>query len=72
MNYYKDCPFVTKCVEADIYDDKLICDTINEFVDKNKNDTTVLILSDDMADPEDVDSNALTYLVYLHDIVKRD
>ncbi|MCQ2542354.1 MAG: hypothetical protein MJ112_08665, partial [Lachnospiraceae bacterium] len=56
---------------ADIYDDKLICDTINEFVDKNKNDTTVLILSDDMADPEDVDSNALTYLVYLHDIVKK-
>jgi len=71
MNYYKDCPFVTKCVEADIYDDKLICDTINEFVDENKNDTTVLILSDDMAEPEDVDSNALTYLVYLHDIVKK-
>ena len=24
-----------------------------------------------MAEPEDVDSNALTYLVYLHDIVKK-
>lgn len=69
MDYYRDCPFVVSCVEADIYEDKLICDTINTFVDQNKNDTTVLILSDDMAEPEDVDANALTYLVYLHDII---
>lgn len=69
MNYYRDYPFVTKCVEADVYENKLICDTINTFVDANQNDTTVLVLSDDMADPENIDSNALTYLVYLHDIV---
>lgn len=69
MNYYKEYPFVTNCVEADIYEYQLICDTINRFVDQNQNDTTVLILSDDIADPEDIDSSALTYLVYLHDIV---
>ncbi len=69
MDYYRDCPFVTKCVEAEIYEDKLICDTINEFVNQNQNDTTVLILSDDTADSESIDSGALTYLVYLHDII---
>ncbi len=70
-HYYSSCPYVVRCIEADIYDGELICETINEFVDQNETDTTVLILSDDLVEEEDIDSNALTYLVYVHDIIAK-
>lgn len=70
MNYYKDYPFVIKTVAAEIYDKDLICDTINEFVTANTEDTSVLILSDDAALNEDIDANALANLVYVQDIVR--
>ena len=71
MNYYKDYSFVVKTVAASIYDKEKICSTIDEFVDANDEDTSVLILSDDSAPSEDIDANALANLVYVQDIIAR-
>ena len=70
MNY-EQYPFVTKTVEADIYDKDKICNTIEEFVDSNIEDTSILILSDDNALNEDIDANALANLIYVQDIINR-
>ncbi len=69
MDHYKDYPFVIKTVSAQIYDKELICDTINEFVSANEEDTSILILSDDSALNEDIDANALANLIYVQDII---
>ena len=76
VNYYKDYigengqfPFIKKIVCADIYDGKTIQKELNEYIDSHNEDTSVLILSDDYVPETDIDSNALTYLVYLQDIV---
>ena len=71
MDYYKEYPFVTKTVAAEIYDNELICSTIEEFVDSNEEDTSVLILSDDTAVNEETDANALANLIYVQDIINR-
>ena len=71
MDYYREYPFVVKTVSASIYDKDLICSTIEEFVDLNEEDTSILILSDDSALYGSIDSNALANLVYVQDIVKR-
>lgn len=67
MNYYKEYPFVIKTVAANVYDKDLICSTIEEFVDANEEDTSILILSDDNALNENIDANALANLVYVQD-----
>ncbi|MGN0114790.1 MAG: hypothetical protein ACI396_05645 [Acutalibacteraceae bacterium] len=69
MDYYKEYPFVIGTVAAEIYDKDLICSTIDEFVSSNKEDTSILILSDDSALNEDIDANALANLVYVQDII---
>lgn len=69
MNYYKDYPFVVDTVSASIYDEKVICSTIEKFVDSNEEDTSILILSDDSALSEDIDANALANLVYVQEII---
>ena len=71
MDYYKDYPFVIKTVAASIYDKDLICATIEEFVDANEEDTSILILSDDSALNENIDANALANLVYVQDIITK-
>ena len=71
MGYYKDYPFVKRTVAAEIYDKDLICSTIEEFVDSNEEDTSVLILSDDSALNENIDAGALANLVYVQDIINR-
>ncbi len=71
MDYYKDYPFVIETVEADVYDKDLICSTIDRFVSGNKEDTSVLILSDDSALNEDIDTGALANLVYVRDIINK-
>ncbi|MCI5596058.1 MAG: hypothetical protein MR380_04990 [Lachnospiraceae bacterium] len=71
MDYYKEYPFVINTVAADIYDKDRICTTIEEFVDSNEEDTSILILSDDSALNEDIDSVALANLVYVQDIINR-
>ena len=71
MDYYKDYPFVLETVAASIYDKDLICETIERFVQSDKEDTSVLILSDDMATSEESDANALANLVYVQDIINQ-
>ena len=67
--YYKDYPFVIKTVEAGVYDRELIYETIYQLIEQNEEDTSILILSDDMVSHEDIDANALTNLVYVQDII---
>ena len=35
-NYYREYPFVTKVIPANIYDKELICDHIEEILDRFK------------------------------------
>ena len=69
LNYYKEYPYVKKTVAADIYDADLIRETIERAIDSHEGDTSLLILSDDSALTEDIDSAALTYLIYVQDII---
>ncbi|MBO5935015.1 MAG: hypothetical protein J6Q94_05940 [Clostridia bacterium] len=69
LDFYSKYNYVTNCVAADVYDQKLITEVINNFIDTHEGDVSVLILSDDMVKTEDLDSKALTYLVYVQDIV---
>lgn len=69
FDYYREYPYVSKTVVADIYDAELIKSTIEEAVDSHEGDTSLLILSDDKAVTEDIDSAALTYLIYVQDII---
>jgi hypothetical protein len=71
MDYFRDYPFVSATVAADIFDKALICSTIEAFVDANEEDTSILILSDDGAPTEDIDANALANLIYVQDIINR-
>jgi len=68
-DYYRGYPQVNQVIAADVFDRETICQAINEFVDSNVGDTSILILSDDMAEPSEVDANALTYLIYVRDII---
>ncbi|MCF0228182.1 MAG: hypothetical protein HUJ76_00640 [Parasporobacterium sp.] len=69
-NYYKEYPYVNRVISTGLYNDKLIHDSITEFVSLNADNTTVLILSDDLAKPEDIDAQALTCLVYIQEILE--
>ena len=71
MDYYREYPFVIETVAADIFDEELICSTIEKFVDSNEEDTSILILSDDTVLNEDIDANALAHLIYVREIVDR-
>ena len=68
-DYFRDYSYVEKVVEAEIYDTELIKKSINEFVDAREEDTSILILSDDMVPEEDIDSYALTNLIYVQDLI---
>lgn len=69
MNRYRDYPYVNEIIEADVYDREAIIDSINRIVDANTGDTSILILSDDMVLSDEFDANALTYLIYVQDII---
>ncbi len=69
-DYYKEYSYVTRCVPVDVYDMETISGEINQAIDSHTGDTSILILSDDTAMTEDIDSAALTYLIYVQDIIK--
>lgn len=71
MNYYKEYPFVFETIAADIFDEELICSTIERFVSANEEDTSILILSDDSVLNEDIDANALAHLIYVREIITK-
>ena len=73
VDYYHDYrnrfDFITDVVSAEVYEDEKIEETLNSYIESHPEDTSVLILSDDYAPEEERDSKALTYLVYLQDII---
>lgn len=69
LDNYRAYPYVTKTVAADVYDADLIKGAIEAAIDSHTGDTSLLILSDDYTTAEDVDSAALTYLIYVQDII---
>jgi len=66
---YKQYPWVKKIISAEIHEQEIICNAINEFIDTHDQNVCIMILSDDTASGEDVDENALTYLVLVQDII---
>lgn len=72
INHFEEYPYVTNVIEADLYQQELICKTIEDFVESNADlDTSVLILSDDLVPLEEIDSGAITNLIYISDIIRR-
>lgn len=69
MNYYNDYSYVNAIKETDLFDLETIYSTINDFIDEQDGDTGILILSDDNVSKEDLDATALTYLIYVQDIM---
>ena len=70
MNFYKEYPFVIKTVAAEIFEKDLICDSINEFLELNAEDVSVLILSDDLVQEDEIDAGMFANLVYVQDIIR--
>ena len=60
---------MTKTVAAEIFEKDLICDSINEFLEMNDEDVSVLILSDDLVSEEETDAGMFANLVYVQDII---
>ncbi len=71
LNYYREYDFVTSAVEAEVFDRTIICNTVEEFVDKNAGDVSVLILSDDTVAGDKIDANAIANLIYIRDIINK-
>jgi len=71
MDYYREYPFVVRTEAADIFDEEKICSTIEEVINANTGDTSILILSDDGALNEDIDANALANLIYVQQIINK-
>jgi len=67
---YKQYPFVKKAITADIFDKDLICGVIGEFIARD-GDKCIMILSDDTVPDEEIDADALTYLILVQDILYR-
>ena len=67
--YYKEYRYINRCIATEIYDIETIKNEIVDFVDTYDEDTSILILSDDCVDEKDIDSYALTSLIYVHDII---
>lgn len=68
-DYYREYPQVTSLVTADIYEKEKIVKAIEDFAFSKKEDTSILILSDDRATTEELDGNVMVYLVYVEEII---
>ena len=71
FNYYQAYPFVENCITADIFEQSKINKEISAFIEAHPHDSSILILSDDLARDDDVDSKALTYLIDAKDTINR-
>ncbi len=56
---------------ADLFDRETIYAAINAFIDDEDGDTGILILSDDSVPVEEQDARALTYLIYVQDVLSQ-
>jgi len=66
---YKQYPFVSKVIGADVYDSETISSAISGFIDSFKGRGSIIILSDDTVPEEDIDAGVLTYLVFIYEII---
>ena len=64
-------PFVDACISTEVQDESMINTVITDFVNAHPEDSSILILSDDNADSDNIDAEALTYLIYAKDIIAR-
>lgn len=69
--YYQQYPYVSRVVAADVFDRDAIYSVINEIIDSHDGENSILILSDDLASNEEMDANALAYLIYVQDIISQ-
>lgn len=69
LNNYSDYPYVAKTIAADVYDASSIKKELKAAITSHNDDTSILILSDDNTPAEDIDSAALTYLIYVQDVI---
>ena len=66
---YRQYSCVQRQIEADVYDMRFVCGIIEEIVSQTTEDLSILILSDDTVDDDEIDANALTYLILVQDII---
>ncbi len=71
MDFYKQYPFVVKTVSATIYQRNKIFNAMEEFIDQSEEDTSILILSDDTATGDELDSCALANLIYVQELIEK-
>jgi len=71
QGYYKQYPFVKQAIAADIFDKELICEVLDRFIGALDGDRCIMILSDDMVPDEEIDADALTYLILVQDFLYR-
>lgn len=69
QDYYRGYSYVNNVFEAETHETEAISAALNDFVDQNENDVSILILSDDTVPSDETDAAALTYLVYVQDII---
>jgi len=70
QGYYRQYPFVKQAIAADIFDRELICGAIGAFIGR-EGDRCIMILSDDTVPDEEIDADALAYLILVQDILYR-
>ena len=68
-NYFKEYTYVSEVIDADIYEKDKIYKAIWNFSESHDGDTSILILSDDMALTEEIDAKALTFLIYVNELI---
>ena len=69
-DHYQQHPCVQKVIAADIFDKDLICNVIDEFIGAHSGDGCIMILSDDTVSGEEIDAEALTYLILVQDVLR--
>ena len=69
QDYYEQYSWVRKVVKAEIYEQDTICSAVSEFIDTRSKGGCIMILSDDAVPEEEIDENALIYLVLVQDII---
>lgn len=69
MKMLSDVPYVRYVVSADVYDREIIETSINQFITSHEGNISILVLSDDTDGSREEDSDVMTYLIYLRDIL---
>ena len=69
QDYYHGYSYVRDTIAAEVYDTEKIKNSINSFIDSHEEDTSILLLSDDVIQEKDMDAYVLTNLIHVQDII---